>query len=605
MKRLVILRAATLVVACAVAGEALSGTSASRAEGNREAARLVGEALRQETYGKNSQRSALLQSALQQAPDCEAAHWHSGQLKQDGRWVPYDELALRSADDARLQAYRQQREKCADTIEGHMEMARWCAKRRFADRQRAHLTRVVELDANHQEARQLLGYRSINGAWVSEAEVAAAKVHVAQVARSLKKWAPELEKILSGLNHRTARRRELALQQLRAIDDSSAIPAIASVLCSRDEETALLGIEALGTMRASEASAPLARLAVFSPSPAVRTAAAEQLKTRDKHSYVPMLLSAMATPVQSRAQLLRDPGGRLTYRHMFHRAGQYQQNLAVLDHDFIPIRSPQRERQYDDMDGDLARAFRLADQRDARESVRRRVFAQAVARQTAVALTNVAAGQFNRRLCEVLAATTGARLGVSPEKWWQWWNDRNEVTLAGYKQTVTQYRREGTTMLGSSPPPRRCECLVAGTLIWTDCGPVPVEQVKMGDRVLSQDPQTGRLACKPVLKTTVRPAGPLVQFGAGTESIRCSGGHPFWVSGRGWVKARELPTGSHLHGVNGAATIGEVEPAAAQQTYNLIVADFHTYFVGSTRILSHDNTIRGPVDEIVPGLTDR
>ena len=33
-----------------------------------------------------------------------------------------------------------------------------------------------------------------------------------------------------------------------------------------------------------------------------------------------------------------------------------------------------------------------------------------------------------------------------------------------------------------------------------------------------------------------------------------------------------------------------------EATYNLIVADFHTYFVGNSRLLSHDNTICVPTD---------
>jgi hypothetical protein len=33
-----------------------------------------------------------------------------------------------------------------------------------------------------------------------------------------------------------------------------------------------------------------------------------------------------------------------------------------------------------------------------------------------------------------------------------------------------------------------------------------------------------------------------------------------------------------------------------------VVADFHTYFVGEAKILSHDNTIRQPTNAVVPGL---
>jgi hypothetical protein len=51
--------------------------------------------------------------------------------------------------------------------------------------------------------------------------------------------------------------------------------------------------------------------------------------------------------------------------------------------------------------------------------------------------------------------------------------------------------------------------------------------------------------------------------------------------------------------------IEAVEPGNHEQTYNLVVADFHTYFAGADRALSHDNTIRQPTDRVVPGLAAR
>ena len=103
------------------------------------------------------------------------------------------------------------------------------------------------------------------------------------------------------------------------------------------------------------------------------------------------------------------------------------------------------------------------------------------------------------------------------------------------------------------------ECLVAGTPVWTDAGPRPVEQLQVGDRVLSQDPNSGELAYKPVLRTTEREPEPLVKFEIGGEAIQCSGGHPFWVSGEGWVKARHLKSPLRLHAVTGSHVIESVE----------------------------------------------
>jgi hypothetical protein len=51
--------------------------------------------------------------------------------------------------------------------------------------------------------------------------------------------------------------------------------------------------------------------------------------------------------------------------------------------------------------------------------------------------------------------------------------------------------------------------------------------------------------------------------------------------------------------------IESIEQTGFEPTYNLIVADFHTYFVGKAKILSHDNTIREPTVALVPGLIER
>jgi hypothetical protein len=120
--------------------------------------------------------------------------------------------------------------------------------------------------------------------------------------------------------------------------------------------------------------------------------------------------------------------------------------------------------------------------------------------------------------------------------------------------------------------------------------------------VLAQHAETGELAYKPVLRTTIRPQGELIKVTAGSESFQTSGGHLFWVSGKGWVKSRNLKSGQVLHTANGPLHVTGVEAGSIAQTFNLIVADFSTYFVGEQMILSHDNTVRTPTRALVPGL---
>jgi hypothetical protein len=146
------------------------------------------------------------------------------------------------------------------------------------------------------------------------------------------------------------------------------------------------------------------------------------------------------------------------------------------------------------------------------------------------------------------------------------------------------------------------DCLAAGTPVWTAKGPLANERIRVGDLVLSQHAETGELAYKPVLRTTVRPSGKLIRIQAASEEFQTSGGHLFWVAGQGWTKSRDLQSGQVLHTVAGPAYVSYVESGTEAETYNLVVADFNTYFVGDAKVLSHDNTVRTPTRAIVPGL---
>jgi hypothetical protein len=88
----------------------------------------------------------------------------------------------------------------------------------------------------------------------------------------------------------------------------------------------------------------------------------------------------------------------------------------------------------------------------------------------------------------------------------------------------------------------------------------------------------------------------------GNDTFETSGGHLFWVPGEGWVKSRDLQSGMVLHTATGPARVLEVGKSGHAQTYNLVVADFNTYFVGEQRVLSHDNTVKRAVNCVVPGL---
>ena len=138
--------------------------------------------------------------------------------------------------------------------------------------------------------------------------------------------------------------------------------------------------------------------------------------------------------------------------------------------------------------------------------------------------------------------------------------------------------------------------------MWTKTGQRAIETLEVGDLVLAQNVDTGELNYKPVIGRTVRPPSEILKLKLRGEEIQTTLGHPFWVAGVGWRMAKELEEGAILHGVTGSAQLGAVKSAEQAEAYNLVVAEFSTYFVGESGLLVHDNTPRTPTRVTVPGV---
>jgi hypothetical protein len=223
--------------------------------------------------------------------------------------------------------------------------------------------------------------------------------------------------------------------------------------------------------------------------------------------------------------------------------------------------------------------------------------------ESQVLSANQSAESLNARIMPALATATNEDF-ASPTQWWDWWQDNNEYYA--YDRPVDHRYYSGTDDRYYGQPydtvSFNSSCFVKGTPVWTKTGQQPIETIVIGDLVLAQDVNTGELAYKPVIGRTVRPPSPILKLAFGGEEILTTRGHPFWVAGVGWRMAKELGDGAVLHGVTGSTRIAAVKEAEQAEAYNLVVADFSTYFVGESGILVHDNTPRRPTRATVPGL---
>ncbi|MFA5952603.1 MAG: polymorphic toxin-type HINT domain-containing protein, partial [Hyphomicrobium sp.] len=140
-------------------------------------------------------------------------------------------------------------------------------------------------------------------------------------------------------------------------------------------------------------------------------------------------------------------------------------------------------------------------------------------------------------------------------------------------------------------------CFAAGTQVATPDGLRPIEEIQVGDLVMSRDAQTGVVAEKPVTalipghdrriwEVTLRRAGGWMI----EETIATTDDHRWGAPDGKWVETPSLKSGQTLalEGEGTATVVKVADTGRIARTYNLEVADFHTYFVGEGRVWVHN-----------------
>ena len=167
-----------------------------------------------------------------------------------------------------------------------------------------------------------------------------------------------------------------------------------------------------------------------------------------------------------------------------------------------------------------------------------------------------------------------------------------DITWEEVKQDLFTVAMTGTSMWGSAKDFGTSYCFVAGTLVTTEDGSKPIEEIEVGDKVLSEDETTGEVAIKEVYATSVSETDEFYHIHVNGEEIVATGTHPFYVYKFGWTTARALRAGDVLVLSNGElVTVEWIDHEILEspiKVYNFEVEDFHTYFVGESGILVHN-----------------
>lgn len=512
-------------------------------------------------------------------------------------------------------------------------LAKLCQSSSLEAQARFHWSRVLLFQPKDTDAIKALGLIAYDNQFLTAKQLEEMKLRDRETQRAAAKWKGMLEE--AKLNSLNANRRtsEGAQQKIASVTDPDAVVVLCDVIKNdtgvANVPFAKAAAKALSQIEGSAAAAALADVAFYHAHPEVTSTVAEYLKRRQVEHYMPRLISRVQAareittykvwqwndrPVtlrlvtsdiaeaakmfnndykvsnerkEANGDTTADLSGTVTYIKWI---GSYVVRQARPDvdafssgyqaGDFIPMKSADNKTSESSLDEWLSQQTQIVESMN-REIERR-----------------------NLLLIDLLEDLTNIEVGDEPVAWWNWWRDTDgTVDINNLGRRVTSLAAEVVQSRQVTQSTNRArDGFQAETPVWTRRGLLPISGVIPGDEVLSQHPETGELAYKLVLGVTTAPSSICRKMTADKSEYIATKGARAWVTGTGWRSFKSMQPEDRIHSVDGWTPIEGLVDIENQRANNLIVEDFHTFFVGKQKLLVHDGAPIEPASTVVPGM---
>ena len=542
--------------------------------------------------------------------------WNAGQVYVKGKWIDSAQLT-EDLITPKLQEYLARRDVSELNMDAHRRLARWCELNSLSQQGKAHWLAITDSSSDDAEARAALGHRKIGDAWYTKEQFNEVDSIMTKRLKDIENWYPKLVKIANELSSNDTKTKSKAVQLLKKIESDDSASAMGLLITQVSPEEAMPFVTALRRLDSREACLALSRVALLTQSGPAFDSAIEGLKEYRTEFYVPELLSLLHDETQLQQRVSMRDNGQIVVEQLWiansTNEKRIEKVMKTVDTNLTMV-AKTRARNETPRGRELSssatlRTFLLQDPRLVEAKKQEVAIQNALANEQNAALNRKFKSQFDS-VVHVLRSATGQDAGDRVSQWWDWWDKENEDRTIASKRSSYSYRqlREESPVVYHPIEIKvvpQCECLVAGTLIQTAIGLKAVETLRTGDLVLSSNVTTGELSLKPVTTTTNRPPEPIVKVISDGDIVECTAGHRWWVSGIGWVRTKDLIEGMVLHTAKGTSMLNSIEITDRKEpTFNLVVADNHTYFVGKENWLSSDVTPFRPVPMKVPGYCE-
>jgi Pretoxin HINT domain len=551
-------------------------------------------AAQSEIQGDFAERERLLNEAIASSKNFTPAMAQLGKMQVGKEWHDIDSAIQAWNDHPALAEYEKQRMQGPNTIESHWSLAKWCSEHKLPAQERAHLRAILLLDPNHRLAHVALGHVQSGEDWITTEELQAKQNQSESQRRSMTSFGKDMEQIARLLSNLKPSKVAIGKSRLRAIQDPNAVLAAENIVSPVSDDAAVTVIDWLDRVPGPEASMSLARHSVFHSSGHVRLAAAKCLSRRNPLEFAGPMIELLSYQIKSEVRPVFEDDSMLGFRQSFFRESMKENHMTVVNTQTDERQSP--------LAGTAVLAGNGSDRSTNQLLTQENLFGTTPAtisdRQRLVANQNQMIELVNERVFAALKIATAQTFPNEPRVWWNWYDSLAYVTRDGKRTRFYSSSERAPSSMAIVVS----ECFTAGTIVWTNRGPVKIETIKIGDLALSSNLENGQLEFRPVIQTNRRPAATTLAIQAGADTLRCTRGHFFWVAGKGWTVAADLTDADVLHAVRSPVKVEQIRQESEVETYNLEIEQTACYFVGEGKILTHDMTPHVPSRSVLPGV---
>ncbi len=650
---MLLLVCAALLAVPASPTDVLAEYRKAEAEAGRDPDAHVRLALWCEAHGLEAERVKHLALAVLQKPSHPTARGLMGLVAYRDRWQPPEAVATSVKSDetvaARLAEYNARREATPESADAQWALAAWCDRQGLKPEALAHYTTVTRLDPTREDAWKRLGCQKHRGRWMRPEQIAAEVAEADAQRRADLRWHPLLERWRIGLNDPDPTRRDEAEEALAGVTNPRAVPSVCKAFAKGSPERQALAVRLLKQIQAPAAVQALAILAISGLAEDIRAGAIETLARSDPRDFMGVLIGMLHDPIRYEVKPVAGPGStgvlyvegeKFNVRRLYAPPAMPLVTIKagdVVDLDPFGLPVITRVVGYDQVRSPTNKRFNEIHPRELEIPIGQMVAETMISARVAdrqlrsdvapIQRYNTRVEEVNGRVVQALQTITGQEFDAQGhyDVWRHWWTDQEgyappppatepkptvtqNVALA-YQRQAQPFSRTGSAIVGY----RRHSCFAAGTPVHALSGLKPIETLKTGDQVLTQDTTTGALSFQPILAVFHNPPNQTVRVRIGDrhasaspdeieneddeEPVVATGIHRFWKAGGGWVMARDLKPGDTLRILGGVARVETVEADPVQPVYNLEVAHGQSFFVGQRGVLVHDNSLVQPTPD--------